>query len=80
MRTAPWRQKTPTPAQIALVSKRWSKIYPDLEEERREKMLENLTKGKAADIITRLRHGAQVNLSLTTMNNKYVNTITKGAF
>lgn len=43
-------------------------------------MLENLTKGKAADIITRLRHGAQVNLSLTTMNNKYVNTITKGAF
>lgn len=79
MRTAPWRQKSATPAQIALVSKRWSKIHPGLEEEKKEEMLENLTKGNAADIITRLRHGAQVSLSLTIMNNKYINTITKGA-
>lgn len=77
MRNAPWRQKSATPAQITLVSKRWSKIYPGAEEEERTKMLENLTKGNAADIITRLKHGSQVNLSLTIM--KYINTITKGA-
>ena len=80
MRNAPWRQKSASDAQIMLVSKRWSKIYPGVEEERRTKMLENLTKGNAADIITRLRHGSQVNLLLTIMNNKYINTITKGAF
>ena len=80
MRNAPWRQKPASPAQVTLVSKRWSKLHPGKEEEEKTRMLNALTKGKAADIITRLRHGAQVNLSLTIMNNKYVNTITKGAF
>ena len=80
MRNAAWRQKSATPAQITLVSKRWSKIFSGVEEEKRTEMLENLTKGNAADIITRLKHSSQVNLSLTTMNNKYINTITKGGF
>lgn len=80
MRNAPWRQKSASPAQITLVSKRWSKIYSGVEDEKKTEMLETLTKGNAADIITRLRHGSQVNFSLTIMNNKYINTITKGAF
>lgn len=42
-------------------------------------MLEELTKGNAADIITRLKHGSLVNLPLTIMNNKCINTNTKGA-
>jgi ATP-dependent helicase IRC3 len=58
-RNAPWRQKPASDAQKTLVSKRWSKIYPGMEDERRTEMLENLTKGEAADIITRLRHGSQ---------------------
>lgn len=40
-----------------------------MEEEKRAEMLENLTKGAAADLITRLRHGWEVNFPLTIMNN-----------
>ena len=54
---------------MTLVSKRRSKLYPGMEEERKTKMLENLTKGNATDVITRLKHGCQVNLPLTKMNN-----------
>lgn len=43
------------------------------------KMLDKLTKGNAADIITRLKHGSQVNLTLDN-NGRYLNAITKGTF
>jgi ATP-dependent helicase IRC3 len=79
MRNASWRQKAASDAQKTLVSKRWSKIHPGMEDERRTEMLENLTKGEAADIITRLRHGSQVNLSLTLMNNNYINNHQRSA-
>ena len=78
MRNAPWRQKAASPAQVTLVSKRWSKLYPSAGEEEKIKMLENLTKGNAADIITRLKHGCQVKPP-TDNNEQYFNTITKGA-
>jgi len=39
-----------------------------MHEEKKTKMLEKLTKGNAADIITRLKHGSQVNLPLIMMN------------
>jgi ATP-dependent helicase IRC3 len=39
-----------------------------MEEEKKTKMLDKLTKGNAADIITRLKHGSQVNLPLAIMN------------
>ena len=54
---------------MTLVSKRWSSIYPDMDEEKKRKLLDKLTKGNAADIITRLKHGSQVNLPLTIMND-----------
>lgn len=50
-----------------------------MEEEKKTKMLEKLTKGNAADIITRLKHGSQVELPLTTMNNILTQS-TKGRF
>ena len=40
-----------------------------MDEEKRTKMLEVLTKGTAADMITRLKHGWEVNFPLTMMNN-----------
>ena len=40
-----------------------------MEEEERTEKLEKLTKGEAADIITRLKHGWEVNFPLTIMNN-----------
>jgi ATP-dependent helicase IRC3 len=78
MRNAAWRQRPASPSQVELVSKRWSKLHPGMEEEKRTKMLETLTKGNAADIITRLKHGSQVNLP-TDNDEQYINTITKGA-
>ncbi|KAF8807352.1 P-loop containing nucleoside triphosphate hydrolase protein [Phlegmacium glaucopus] len=69
VRNAEWRQKPASPAQVTLVSKRWSKIYPKMPEEKKTKMLEKLTKGNAADIITRLKHGSQVNLPLIIIND-----------
>ena len=69
MRNAPWRQKSASTAQMTLVSKRWSRLYPGADEEKRTDMLANLTKGNAADIITRLKHGSQVNLPPIITNN-----------
>jgi hypothetical protein len=78
MRDAPWRETPATPAQVTLVSKRWSSLHPDMDEEKRTTMLNTLTKGKAADIITRLKHGCQVNLPLTIMNNILLTQSSKG--
>jgi ATP-dependent helicase IRC3 len=62
---------------MTFVSKRWFKIHPNTEEEKKKKMLDKLTKGNAADIITRLKHGSQVNLPPTIMNDSLIQS-TKG--
>ncbi|KAF5374878.1 hypothetical protein D9758_000323 [Tetrapyrgos nigripes] len=54
LRSARWRKTPATEQQIKFVGKRWSKRSDDS-----DKKLENLTKGEAANIITRLKHGAQ---------------------
>ncbi|KAI0068249.1 P-loop containing nucleoside triphosphate hydrolase protein [Artomyces pyxidatus] len=63
-RTAKWRKQPATPAQKAFVAKRWGlrpqyisgadsaeKVFPE--------KIDFLTKGEAANVITRLKHGAQ---------------------
>lgn len=66
LRSAKWRMLPATPAQKAFVAKRWGMrsatlvqsdtpgetSFPD--------EVKNLTKGQAANVITRLKHGAQV--------------------
>jgi len=61
LRTAKWRQAPATTSQILFVAKRWrvlNKSDPSDGDSFPER-LKNLTKGEAAYIITRLRHGAQ---------------------
>ncbi|KAK7468850.1 putative ATP-dependent helicase IRC3 [Stygiomarasmius scandens] len=53
LRSARWRRSPATPQQIKFVAKRWSKRMDNPDQ------LDNLTKGEAANIITRLKHGAQ---------------------
>ncbi|KAJ3908588.1 P-loop containing nucleoside triphosphate hydrolase protein [Lentinula edodes] len=53
LRSARWRKAPATPQQIALVTKRLKKTLDDDHE------LKNITKGEAANIITRLKHGAK---------------------
>lgn len=50
-----------------------------MHEEKKIQLLDKLTKGNAADIITRLKHGSEVNLS-SDSDERYLNAITKGAF
>lgn len=49
-----------------------------MDEETREKTLENLTKGNAADTITRFKHGWEVNFPLIIMNNILLTQSPKG--
>ncbi|KAF8272905.1 P-loop containing nucleoside triphosphate hydrolase protein [Lactarius quietus] len=65
-RTAKWRQGPATPAQKLFVAKRWGYIHKSVEDFREQsdgdvfpERLKLLTKGEAAHIITRLKHGAQ---------------------
>ncbi|KAJ3857816.1 P-loop containing nucleoside triphosphate hydrolase protein [Lentinula lateritia] len=54
LRSARWRKAPATPQQLAFVTKRLKKTLDDEDHE-----LKNLTKGEAANIITRLKHGAK---------------------
>ncbi|KAE9408139.1 P-loop containing nucleoside triphosphate hydrolase protein [Gymnopus androsaceus JB14] len=54
-RSARWRKAPATPQQLQFVAKRWNKTLEDGE----DRQLTNLTKGEAANIITRLKHGAK---------------------
>lgn len=54
LRTAPWRKAPASPSQKTVILKRWGKCRDDTIQK-----LETLSKGEAANIITRLRHGAQ---------------------
>ncbi|KAL4069656.1 DEAD-box family helicase [Scleroderma yunnanense] len=54
LRTASWRKTPASESQKAMILKRWGKREDGITQK-----LQNLTKGEAANIITRLRHGAQ---------------------
>jgi len=65
-RTAKWRQGPASPAQKLFVAKRWGYINKSVQDfqdpsnvDSIPEKLKNITKGDAAYIITRLRHGAQ---------------------
>ncbi len=66
-RTAKWRQGPASAAQSLFVAKRWGYVHKTVRDFREHsdgdefpERLKNLTKGDAANIITRLKHGAQV--------------------
>jgi len=65
-RTAKWRQVPASASQKLFVAKRWGYIHKSVQDFREHsdgdvfpERLKNLTKGEAALIITRLKHGAQ---------------------
>ena len=66
LRTARWRFQPATPSQMQFVLKRWrgrNVVYTVHDGEKtssKEVVLKQLTKGEAANIITRLKHGAMV--------------------
>ncbi|KAI0307989.1 P-loop containing nucleoside triphosphate hydrolase protein [Multifurca ochricompacta] len=64
-RTAKWREGPASPAQKLLVAKKWGYVYKSVRDFRElpddvtfPERLRTLTKGEAAHIITRLKHGA----------------------
>ncbi|KAH9065966.1 P-loop containing nucleoside triphosphate hydrolase protein [Lactarius vividus] len=66
LRTAKWRQGTASASQKLFVAKRWGYVHKSVQDFREHsdgdvfpERLKNLTKGEAATIITRLKHGAQ---------------------
>ncbi|KIJ38480.1 hypothetical protein M422DRAFT_33262 [Sphaerobolus stellatus SS14] len=56
LRSAKWRKTPATPGQIDFIKKRWLKARE--ETELKDTKFDNLTKGEAANIISRLKHGA----------------------
>jgi len=65
-RTAKWRQGPASSSQKLFVAKRWGHIHRTVQDFREHsgddvfpERLKKLTKGEAANIITRLKHGAQ---------------------
>ncbi|KAF8632559.1 hypothetical protein AX15_001769 [Amanita polypyramis BW_CC] len=75
-RSANWRKKPASESQRQLIGKRW-RIRPGLydgfssEEERMQK-IRDLTKGQAANILTRLKHGAQARFEKRLKENTRV--------
>ncbi|KAJ3479603.1 hypothetical protein NLI96_g8938 [Meripilus lineatus] len=67
LRSARWRNEPATPNQKALIRKKWSKKYTNIvdiqingkKEEEKLQKIATMLKGEAANIITRLKHGAQ---------------------
>jgi ATP-dependent helicase IRC3 len=66
LRTAKWRRGPASPAQKLFVAKRWGYVNKSVQDfqdtsdvDPFPERLKNLTKGEAAHIITRLKHGAQ---------------------
>jgi len=68
-RTAKWRSSPASDAQKKLVENRWSKTLSNWADIRKEEFFTKLTKGNAAIIITRIKHGAVVCLSLNQRDN-----------
>ena len=67
MRRAKWRQQPATESQKFLVESRWHKAPKYVQGEKahdaaRGLRIQRLTKGEAANIITRIKHGAMVSV------------------
>jgi ATP-dependent helicase IRC3 len=67
MRRAKWRQQPATENQKTFVESRWSKAPKYVQGEMahdaaRSLRIQRLTKGEAANIITRIKHGAMVSV------------------
>ena len=65
MRRAKWRQQPATESQKKIVESRWNKAPKyaggeGAQETTRSLRIQRLTKGEAANIITRIKHGAMV--------------------
>ncbi|KZT30598.1 P-loop containing nucleoside triphosphate hydrolase protein [Neolentinus lepideus HHB14362 ss-1] len=71
-RNAAWRSQPATASQKEFIRKRWSsrkiisvqEVVDVTKMEERERKIDRMTKGEAANIITRLKHGAQVSQGL----------------
>ncbi|KAG6856640.1 hypothetical protein H0H87_002230 [Tephrocybe sp. NHM501043] len=59
LRSAAWRKMPATDGQKLMLLKRWSKHSDIVDEASRTEKISRMTKGQAANIITRLKHGAQ---------------------
>jgi ATP-dependent helicase IRC3 len=65
-RVAKWRSLPATPSQLSVIRKRWGKrqelgmAFGGDPEDKADTRLAAMTKGEAANIITRLKHGALV--------------------
>jgi ATP-dependent helicase IRC3 len=55
-------RKSASEAQKKFISKRWTKVGSPLADPEREERMQNMSKGEAATIITRLRNGSQVRI------------------
>ena len=67
MRRAKWRQQPATESQKTFVESRWNKAPKYVQGEMvqdasRNLRIQRLTKGEAANIITRIKHGAMVSI------------------
>jgi len=61
LRTARWRSDPATDPQKKIITSRWQKSkLQNMNQEDIENKIKSLTKGEAADIITRWKHGTQV--------------------
>jgi ATP-dependent helicase IRC3 len=75
LRSAKWRKQPASDSQKAFISKRWSTrtqsyYWGDGEEGSKAKItteerIAKMTKGEAANIITRLKHGAQASVHVS---------------
>ena len=68
MRRAKWRQQPATESQKTFVESRWNKAPKYVQGEMardaiHDLRIQRLTKGEAANIITRIKHGAMVSIS-----------------
>jgi ATP-dependent helicase IRC3 len=76
LRSARWRKAVATEKQKALVSKRWLKrdsLDGAASENERLSKIANMTKGEAANIIIRLKHGAQVTGFMSLLLHRILN-------
>lgn len=64
-RTAKWRKAPASSNQREFIAKRWGLAKADMTLDTQAKV-NQLTKGEAANIITRLKHGAQVRITQYT--------------
>ncbi|RDB28788.1 putative mitochondrial ATP-dependent helicase irc3 [Hypsizygus marmoreus] len=59
LRTARWRRSPATDGQKQLITRRWLKGGMDIDQDSQIEKISKMTKGEAANIIIRLKHGAK---------------------